>query len=181
MTIGENIKKIRKEKKITQQQLAKQIGISRSYLGDLENNRYSPSARTLDMLANKLDVTMLYLTTGNKALKDLNEAEQKELSKEILEKEKEKFKSQDEGLSKILLELSKSKFTFVENHLLSNTIWFLQEAEEKDMATLLVLINRLNTNKDKYIGSSDEEMLKHIDEETTFYRDFLKSYYGYEG
>lgn len=39
MTFGENLKQVRKKMKLTQQQFAKEINISRSYLSDLENDR----------------------------------------------------------------------------------------------------------------------------------------------
>ena len=39
MNIGENIKKVRKEQNATQEEFAKKLEISRSYLSDIENNR----------------------------------------------------------------------------------------------------------------------------------------------
>lgn len=66
MSIGENVKAIRKEKKLTQSELAEEMGISRSYLSDIENNRKNPSIKTLTSLANKLDVSVVYLMTGKK-------------------------------------------------------------------------------------------------------------------
>lgn len=72
MSIGDNIKKVRKKRKVTQEQLAEDIGLSRSYIGDLENNRYNPSTKTLDMLAQRLDVSALYLSTGNDSFIDLS-------------------------------------------------------------------------------------------------------------
>lgn len=64
MTLGDNIKAIRKQKKMTQEELAGNMGISRSYLGDLENNRRNPSSETLNKLATKLDVNLNYLISG---------------------------------------------------------------------------------------------------------------------
>jgi transcriptional regulator with XRE-family HTH domain len=61
---GSNLKKVRKENKFTQFELAKEIGISRTYLSDLENNRYSPSLKTAQSLADKLNVSICYLITG---------------------------------------------------------------------------------------------------------------------
>jgi len=66
MSIGENIKKIRKENGLTQAEFSKRIGISRTYLSDLENSRKSPSVETLDKIANKLDVSTTYLLNGDK-------------------------------------------------------------------------------------------------------------------
>lgn len=64
MAIGDNVKAIRKEKKLTQMELANKMGISRSYLGDIENNRKNPSSKTLEMLAEKLNVSTYYLLEG---------------------------------------------------------------------------------------------------------------------
>lgn len=45
--VGQAIKKQRLQKKKTQIEVAKSIGISRSYLSDIENGRYMPSVDTL--------------------------------------------------------------------------------------------------------------------------------------
>ena len=41
MTFGENLKAIRKRMKLTQQEMADRMDISRTYLSDLENTRRS--------------------------------------------------------------------------------------------------------------------------------------------
>lgn len=56
MSIGTKIKDIRKSKGLTQVQLADKAQISRSYLGDLEGDRYNPSLETLRSIANALGV-----------------------------------------------------------------------------------------------------------------------------
>lgn len=78
MTIGDNIKKARKDKKRTQHQLAEDLHISRSYLGDIENDRYNPSSKTLEVLAQGLDVTVHFLVTGETSslAADLKRSEQ---------------------------------------------------------------------------------------------------------
>ena len=58
--------KIRKENGLTQAEFSKKIGISRTYLSDLENNRKSPSVETLDKMAEKLGVSTTYLINGDK-------------------------------------------------------------------------------------------------------------------
>ena len=75
MKIGTNLQRIRKAKdpKITQQDLAKATGLSRSYLSDVEHNRYNPSLDTTISLANALGVTLNELvydipTTNNNEL-----------------------------------------------------------------------------------------------------------------
>lgn len=57
MSIGENIKKTRKKLGLTQKSLAEKANISRSYLADVENNRYNPSIDVLNKIANALELT----------------------------------------------------------------------------------------------------------------------------
>ncbi|MCO5387844.1 MAG: helix-turn-helix transcriptional regulator [Desulfosporosinus sp.] len=56
MTVGKRIKKFRKEKGLTQVRLAEMAGISRSYLADVEANRYNPSLGTLMDVALALNI-----------------------------------------------------------------------------------------------------------------------------
>lgn len=56
MKIGDIIKKYRKEKGLTQKELAEKSNISRSYLADLENNRYNPSLDVLKSISNSLNI-----------------------------------------------------------------------------------------------------------------------------
>lgn len=58
MSIGKKIKNIRKVNKLTQVELAKKANISRSYLADIENDRYNASVDTLKSIANSLDVKL---------------------------------------------------------------------------------------------------------------------------
>ena len=58
MSIGQKIKDIRKANKLTQVELAKKANISRSYLADIENDRYNASVDTLKSIASSLDVKL---------------------------------------------------------------------------------------------------------------------------
>jgi transcriptional regulator with XRE-family HTH domain len=53
-TIGTLMKEIRNTKKITQQKLADASNVSRSYLNDVENNRYKPSIEFLQSISTGL-------------------------------------------------------------------------------------------------------------------------------
>ncbi len=64
MRTGEIIRKIRKEQKQTQKDFAKILGISPSYLSELENGKRNLNISTIDKLANKMGVSSLYLMTG---------------------------------------------------------------------------------------------------------------------
>lgn len=57
MGVGRRIKQFRKQKGLTQVKLAEKAGISRSYLADVESDRYNPSLTTLMNLAQALNVT----------------------------------------------------------------------------------------------------------------------------
>lgn len=55
MEVGEKIKKIRKERKLTQKQLASIAQISNSFLCDIEKGRSNPSLESLKDIAKALD------------------------------------------------------------------------------------------------------------------------------
>lgn len=61
VTIGENIKRVRKEKRMTQKDLGEIIGISNTYLSDIEIGRTNPSIKTLKRIAKGLDVSYVEL------------------------------------------------------------------------------------------------------------------------
>lgn len=58
MKIGDKIKLFRKEKGLTQVVLADKASISRSYLADIENNRYNPSLDVLNSIADALCISI---------------------------------------------------------------------------------------------------------------------------
>lgn len=67
--IDKLIRKARESKGITQQQLASDIGISRSYLADIEAGRYTPSSEKLISLAEYLDIDLnLLKNDGNTSI-----------------------------------------------------------------------------------------------------------------
>ena len=61
MTIGENIKRLRKEKGLTQKELSKLSGVHEIQLARYENNKTVPNNGTIDKLAKALDVDFLDL------------------------------------------------------------------------------------------------------------------------
>lgn len=54
--IGNNIKKIRKERELSQIDLADKVGISRTYMSDIERGAKNASMKTIVNIANVLDV-----------------------------------------------------------------------------------------------------------------------------
>jgi len=61
MTLGKNIRAARQTQGLRQYELAKISGISVSYLSEIENNRTTPSLRTLVKIAKalRLDISLL--------------------------------------------------------------------------------------------------------------------------
>lgn len=84
MSIGERIKNLRKERKLTQVELAKKSNISRSYLTDIENNRYNPSVETLKAIANSLEVTLSDILSDEvKENSGLNDKDRKSITNDL--------------------------------------------------------------------------------------------------
>lgn len=54
--LGRKIQKLRKAQKITQEELAEIVGISRVYMGYIEQGRESPSLKLLIKLSKKMGV-----------------------------------------------------------------------------------------------------------------------------
>ncbi|WP_177199267.1 helix-turn-helix domain-containing protein [Clostridium frigidicarnis] len=87
LMLGENIKKLRKERNLTQKQLAELIKISTSYLQQLElGQKENPSINVLDKLAEVLNVQVDYLLDRFE-YKDLKVSMLKEFSNKELIKE----------------------------------------------------------------------------------------------
>ena len=61
MTFGQNLKRIRKDMKLTQQEMADKIGISQSYYADIERDRKNISLRVILNLASGIDISVTKL------------------------------------------------------------------------------------------------------------------------
>ena len=97
MSIGERIKILRKERKLTQVELAKKSNISRSYLTDIENNRYNPSVETLKAIANSLEVKLSDILSDEvEQNNSLNDRDKKSITND-LKKLMDDFKSGTDG------------------------------------------------------------------------------------
>lgn len=66
MSIGERISDLRKSKNISQEQLARYLGVSRQAVSKWENDLSSPDTLNLIKLADLLDTEVAYLATGQK-------------------------------------------------------------------------------------------------------------------
>lgn len=89
MTVGENIKTYRKKAKLTQLELAQRANMSRSYLADVERDRYNPSVDTLKSIASALNIPVSYLLSednekkSNQKLPELTEKDEVDIAKDL--------------------------------------------------------------------------------------------------
>lgn len=173
MNIGDNLKKIRKEKGVKQTEFARSLNISQSYLSDLENGRKNISMKTVQQIASALNVTVGYLTSGNKMYGDLSDNEKREqflkLNKELALKNSEK----ETNLKNNLLELIKSDLGYLDIHFLNNAYNFyeLEKENEDNLLFISVLLQQLYNYKGFSNNQAYESILNDFD-------DFLKSYLG---
>jgi transcriptional regulator with XRE-family HTH domain len=56
--VGERIRQIRKEKNITQEELALEAGLNRAYVGYIERGERNPSTETIAKIAKALKVPL---------------------------------------------------------------------------------------------------------------------------
>lgn len=85
-TIGEMIRRLRKEKGLTQAALAKAIGVDESYISKIEANKlsYNPSEDTLRLIATTLDTDPLELLgLANRAPKEMEAISESEQAREF--------------------------------------------------------------------------------------------------
>lgn len=75
MTIGQNIKTLRKNKKITLTHLSDKTGLSISTLSDIENGKSSPKTSTLNKIANGLGVQLLDIIGPESNYLDINNSD----------------------------------------------------------------------------------------------------------
>lgn len=65
MTVGENIRRIRKERGLTQKELGELLDMTQSAIGQFENDKTSPKTDTIERIASALGVSPSELMKGN--------------------------------------------------------------------------------------------------------------------
>jgi len=55
-SLGKKIQKLRKNKNMTQAELAEKVGITTTYLGFIEQGRYAPSLEVVEKISRRLGV-----------------------------------------------------------------------------------------------------------------------------
>ncbi|MGX7593665.1 helix-turn-helix domain-containing protein [Planococcus plakortidis] len=184
MTIGSNIKAIRKERKLKQGELAKSMGISRSYLSDIENDRKNPSIKTLESLAEKLNVTVFYLTSGNKMLSDLTDEDLKTAGMNFQNFISEaKLDSQD-YVVKTFENLMNSNLDYIETAYLVNVLDYLIGSSKEDISFLSSFvrsINNLTGEGSEEVKVSQEDVDGFIEETLQDMQQFLHKRFDLKG
>lgn len=69
----QNLKFYRKKAGLTQEKLAEKIGMSTSYIGDMEARERFPSAETIDKIADALDVPVSTLFDERSSPQNVND------------------------------------------------------------------------------------------------------------
>ena len=92
-SIGRKIRDARKNASMTQVELAKATNLSRSYIGDIEKDRYNPSVSTLQAIAKATNVPVENLLGGNApappapqksdGLPELNARDEREIERDL--------------------------------------------------------------------------------------------------
>lgn len=65
MTVGENIRRIRQERNLTQKQLGELVGASEAYIRAYESGRRNPKLKSLETIAKALAVNVEVLTNSD--------------------------------------------------------------------------------------------------------------------
>lgn len=102
MTVGERIKELRLQKRLTQTELGKLVGLTYIQIGRYETNKSNPSADVLNKLASALDTTTDFLMKGTEDEAVAAQLTDKELLKQF--KQVEQLSPEDKNLIKTFID-----------------------------------------------------------------------------
>lgn len=102
MTVGERIKEQRTQKKLTQTDLAKIVGLTYIQIGRYETGKSNPSADVLNRLAQALDTTTDFLMKGTQDEVVAAQLSDKELLKQF--RQVEQLNAEDKNLVKVFID-----------------------------------------------------------------------------
>ncbi|WP_434169121.1 helix-turn-helix domain-containing protein [Peribacillus frigoritolerans] len=156
MSIGKNIKKYRKKLGFTQMELATKANISRSYLGDVENERYNVSLDVLGKIAKALniDISVLLNETNDTEIYHIENKKEKSIS-EILSLLR--LTSDDEGY--FLNDLKENIFNLTISNLRLDPA-FHNSSEKKHYEKAF---NVIHESPSKYSIKEKQEILQELD------------------
>jgi transcriptional regulator with XRE-family HTH domain len=110
--LGERIKKLRKQRKITQEELGKKVNVTKVSISGYENGNRTPDTETLQKIADYFGVTTDYLLgrtdEKERSWNDLTEKDEKDIAKRMEELKKDLMEGADsDGLNYLGEPLSK--------------------------------------------------------------------------
>lgn len=116
LTLGERIKKVRKELDLTQQAFAAEIGSTQNALTGYETGRRNPSAAALNNICKTFNISETWLRTGDGEMfiQQSKEDELKTAVDKLLSGETSEFKQR---LVKVLASLKEEQWVFLEEKL----------------------------------------------------------------
>ncbi len=85
MNIGNSLKEIRKGRQLTQKELADKVGLSHSYISEIENSARRPSFDVIKQIADGLEIPFYYLLIKSLEKEDLNDVSKKEFLNQVNE------------------------------------------------------------------------------------------------
>ena len=113
MTLGERIKKLRKELDLTQQKFAEQIGTTQNGIASYEIGRREPSAAVVNNICKTFNVNEQWLRTGDGEML-IKESRDDEIAKfvgKLMAGEEDNFKRRFVAM---LARLNESEWEFIE-------------------------------------------------------------------
>lgn len=88
MSIGEDIKRMRIEKNMTQQELGQKLGVSQQMIGQWETGKANPKKETIEKIAKALDVDPYSLYSFDMASEELEKIINQRISQDKENKDK---------------------------------------------------------------------------------------------
>jgi transcriptional regulator with XRE-family HTH domain len=180
--IGSRIKLIRNELGLTMKEFGEKFDppASDSIVSRWERGISSPNNERLKRIAELGNISMLYLTTGKKAIRDLSDNEKREFVKDMRDSLKKSNQLAEESLKKELEHIQSSELDLVETTYLINALSFLKYSDKDDVITLASIIRMLNSsvevNEDDSV--TKEEINNFINGELKDIEKFLKKRFG---
>ncbi|TYR78434.1 helix-turn-helix transcriptional regulator [Priestia megaterium] len=176
--IGSRIKVIRNELGLTMKEFGQKFNppASDSIVSRWERGISAPNNERLKRIAELGNISMLYLTTGKKALRDLSDDEKKEAFKTARDTFKKAENDQKEYLKKEFESILNSDLDFVETAYLTNVLDFLKFSDKNDVTHLASIIRMLNSSAGMETDNSitKEEINNFINGELKDIEKFLK-------
>lgn len=179
--VGARIRVIRKKLGLTMKEFGEKFDppASDSIVSRWERGISSPNNERLERIADLGDMSVLYLTTGEKALQDLNDEEIQEYFKAGQESLAEKTKKQKEALKNDIELISNSDLDYTEVIYLNVVLDFLRSAHIKEVIILTSIIKGLNDARSLRSSNtiSENEKKEILQERFPEIESYLKSLY----